>query len=295
MMRPLLDQRYAVGKLLVQTTHEQHYEAYHVSLGIAVRLIAVPFPEDVQLADPKHFRRCATQAASLRHQALPRLRDFFSGESSPDAKPTYYAVFDPHEGVPFTAYLAQRRGRSLCEALIYALALCDALDMLGRQAPLLSPYIALSPDALRVRAFGRIGLAELGVAHWLLPTLGPRPTTPQESVYFAPEVLAGNAGDARARIYSVAGFLWHTLVGSPPARSLEATPAAMPEVLETSLRSALNPNPERRYQTLDDFGQALGQAALQVLPQAMTLTRQLQRIPEESLYQAPPLARHSPL
>jgi serine/threonine protein kinase len=276
MSRPLLDDRYAVDQLLVQTMYEQHYSAFHVELGIPVRLVMVPPPADEQLADAQRFRRIATQLASLRHPALPRLRDYFIIPGSPTtASPAiYYAVFDQLPGIPFSTYLAHRRGRSLCEALVYSLQLTDALDLVGRRTPGLLPEVVLSPDTLRVRSYAHIGVEELGVARWLVPTLR-RHFTPEQSLYLAPEIMAGRAGDSRAIIYSIAAFLHHALVGSPPAVSglhLDEFVPAIPASLNQVVGQALNPDPSLRYRTLDQFGRALGQAALAVLPEAMALT-----------------------
>src|SRR5262249_51145228 len=163
------------------------------------RLVAVPSPANERLADPGHFRRIATQAASLRHPTLPTLRDYFTvSASSTSAIPaTYFAVFDQRPGIPFSSYLVNRRGRSLCEGLVYGLQLADAFDLVDRRAPWLLPNIVLSPQTLRVRSYARIGVEELGVAHWLVPTLR-RHSTPEESPYLAPETLTGEAGDCRS-------------------------------------------------------------------------------------------------
>jgi serine/threonine protein kinase len=276
MSRPLLDHRYAVDQLLVQTMYEQHYSAFHVELGIPVRLVVVPSPADERLADVQRFRRIATQVASLRHPALPRLRDYFTIPGSPTgASPAmYYVVFDALEGIPFSTYLVHRRGRSLCEALVYGLQLTDALDLVDRRTPGLLPEVVLSPDTLQVRSYAHIGVAELGVARWLVPTLC-RYATPEAKLYLAPEIVAGEAGDSRSSIYSIAAFLHHALVGTPPAVSglrLDEFVPAIPTALDRVVGQALNPDPSVRYQSLDQFGRELGQAALAVLPEAMALT-----------------------
>jgi hypothetical protein len=295
MSRLLLDHRYAVDQLLVETLYEQHYSAFHVELGIPVRLVAVPSPVDQQLADPQRFRHVATQAALLRHPALPRLRDYFTvpGSLSSATPAMYCAVFDQLPGIPYSSYLVHRRGRSLGEALVYGLQLTDALDLLDRRAPGLLAGVILSPSTLRVRSYARIGLEELGVACWLVPTLC-RHFTSEESLYLAPEIVAGKPGDSRSSVYSIAAFLHHALVSSPPAmsdpRPGEFVPA-IPASLHRVIGQALNPDPSLRFQTLDQFGRALGQAALQVLPEAMALasrswqlsTQKVSEIPRSTL------------
>jgi len=284
MPRPLLDHRYVLTQLLTERPGEWHYLGYHTELGIPVYVIAVSSPVRVRLVDGEHFRACAIAAACLKHQVLPQLRDFFSSKSAQTATSTYYAVFDTPLGTPFRAYLAGRRDRSLYEALAYGLQLCDALDLVERKAPRLLPLIALSPETLIVRTSMSIGLSELGVARWLTPTLCP--VTPTESIYLAPEVLAGNRGDCRSTLYSIAAFLHHALAGSPPAESRQRLddsgpilPPVLPAALEAVLEKALHSAPERRFPTLEAFGMALGRAAYQLLPVTMAETQPLSQKP----------------
>ena len=187
MAQPLLDHRYAITRLLCETACEQHYLADHVELGITVRVIALRPPLQRCMLDVENFHACATQAAGLRHQTLPHLRDVFFSSPMDQA---YYVVFDVTEGVTFATYLAQRGGISLPLALIYGLELCDALDLVGRAAPLLAPLITLSPRTLILRGTRPIGLLELGVTRWLIPSARPA-LPPAESIYLAPEVRAG--------------------------------------------------------------------------------------------------------
>jgi serine/threonine-protein kinase len=267
MAPPLLDHRYSLTRLLFETAYEQHYLAEHIELGITVRVIAVRPSLDDKTVDEAKFRGCATQAACLRHQTLPHLRDYVL--SSP-IEQAYYVVFDVAEGATLAAYLAERGRISLPLALTYGLELCDALDLVERVAPLLTPLITLSPQTLIVCGARPIGLLELGVAHWLISSVRPERTS-EESVYLAPEVRAGNAADSRSLIYSVAAFLYHMLMGHPwepdylPADEW-ARSSIIPEALYTALVRALDPIPERRFSTLDAFGIALGQTAYHVLP-----------------------------
>lgn len=277
MARLLLDRRYAVGKLLCQIAYQQDYLACDVSLDIPVRVAAVTSPKDEWQTDLAHFRSCAVQAAPLRHPALPRLRDFFSSEQHPLEPVTGYAVFDFCPAMPFTTYLERRHVSEVCEALVNGLTLCDALDMVERQAPLLLSHIVVSPRTLCVGGHGRIGLQELGVAGWLLPSMSLIQSA-QDGIYAAPEVLEGQTSSGRSSMYSVAAFVWHTLTGTPhPAGTLgqrqDQTAFMIPLAVLSVLTTALEPNPLRRYANMDAFGKALAQATVQVLPPSMKLTR----------------------
>jgi serine/threonine protein kinase len=262
MSQSLLDHRYALAELLLETTCEQRYRGYHVELGIPVLVIAVRSPVDGEAGNARNFRTCASQSANLRHEALPRLRDYFYSNA------THFAVFDACMGMPVATYLTQAE-HTLPEVLIHALQLCDALDLVERRAPRLLDSIILSPHTLQVRDRGFISLHELAVTRWLFPALHPE-LSPPERVYLAPEVLAGGSGDSRSTIYSISAFLYHALIGHPPEkedRQLDGPdPEPMiPPALRSLIQKGLEIEPQRRFSTLDAFGIALGRAAYPTL------------------------------
>ncbi len=269
MSRLLLDHRYALAERLLETTYEQRYQAYHVELDVPVLVIAIRSPVPGEAGDLRNFRSCATQSATLRHEALPRLRDSFSSNA------TQYAVFDACMGTPVATYLAQA-GHPLSEALIHALQLCDALDLVERRAPRLLNSLTLSPQSLLVRDRWSISLREPDVTRWLFPT-SHREQSPLERVYLAPEVLAGGSGDSRSLIYSISAFLYHALIGHPPPEDQPldwlGRESMIPVALQSLVRKGLELAPQRRFSTLDAFGIALGRAAYQVLPVAARQTR----------------------
>jgi serine/threonine protein kinase len=270
MSRLLLDHRYALAEPLLETTREQRYRGYHVELGIPVVVIAIRSPVDGETGDARNFRSCVSQSANLRHEALPRLRDCFYSNA------THFAVFDACMGTPVATYLAQAR-RPLSEALIHALQLCDALDLVERKAPRLLDSIILSPHTLFVRDRWYISLDEPDVTRWLFPAIHSE-SSPPERDYLAPEVLAGGSGDSRSTIYSISAFLYHALIGHPPAatdRQLDGPgPEPMiPVPLRSLIRRGLEIGPQRRFPSLDAFGIALSHAAYQIFPAAQRLRR----------------------
>ncbi|GEM_PF-2975487 len=270
--RPLLDQRYALTHVLLEAPHQRHYAARHTELGIPVRIIAVRSPAGGRMADPDHFRACATSAARLRHVALPLLRDFFCAEF------IYYAVFDYYDGVSLAAYLARQPRRSLCDALAHALHLCDALDYVARQTPELVPHITVSPDRLLRYGPTAIGLLDPGVAHWLTPSLSP--ATMADGAYLAPEVMAGDVVDERSIQYSIAAVFYHALIGRAlhGEVALAHDLAPLPSLaLRSVIGKALDPRPERRFASIELFGAALGWAARQMMPVSVASATPQQR------------------
>src|SRR5215469_14193264 len=229
MFRLLLDHRYALVERLLDDACEQRYQGYHVELGIPVLVIGIRSPVDGAAGDIRNFHTCAIQSANLSHQALPRLRDYFYYNA------THYAVFDASMGMPLTTYLAQA-GRTVSEALIHALQLCDALDQVERRAPRLLDSITLSPQTLMVRDRWSIRLREPDVTRWLFPVTHPQPS-PSECVYLAPEVLAGEHGDSRSIMYSISAFLYHALVGHPPEEDRRLDGAVTSPMISVALQS----------------------------------------------------------
>jgi len=106
--------------------------------------------------------------------------------------------------------------------------------------------------------------------------------------YIAPEQLEGSAIDCRADMYSLAAVLYHLIAGRPPLDapshaamvqqvyhsqpdSLVPLRAGVTEALDAVIRRALSKKPEDRFNTWDDFAQALaGLISNRLVPRAQT-------------------------
>jgi serine/threonine protein kinase len=123
-----------------------------------------------------------------------------------------------------------------------------------------SPFAAIR-SRLELLDFGiaRIGddAAEITQAGAVLGTPG----------FMAPEVLAGAPGGVPADIYGIAAALYYALTGKTPKDTNNAPAseviAGIPLAIDDALARALDSQPERRWDTADEFATALGAAGLE--------------------------------
>jgi len=86
--------------------------------------------------------------------------------------------------------------------------------------------------------------------------------------YASPERIAGHPSDERADVYSLGAVLHHLLTGLPPTLG-----GAGPEGMRAVLLRALDPSPERRFQTVAEFVAALARPVEPVVQQLPKPTR----------------------
>ena len=175
------------------------------------------------------------------------------------------------DGTTFSAKEVERIGVELCRAV----AAVHSAGLLHRD---------IKAQNVMVADDGRVVLMDFGTGRELHDAAdGSVSGTP---LYLAPEVLAGGAATARCDVYSVGVLLYHLATGSYPvqaadlaalrrahaARQQPDLPAAglvMPARLRRIVARALDPDPQRRYDTADSLGAAL--SALERVPAPLRL------------------------
>jgi len=257
----LLNNRYRIVDILGQGGMGSVYRAIDENLGVEVAVKDNFFTTEEYA---RQFKREAIILANLRHPNLPRVTDHFviSGQGQ-------YLVMDFIEGED----LRQRMERVGLipeeEVITIGAAVCDALAYLGSREP---PVIHrdLKPGNVKISPHGEIYLVDFGLAKTMhdihTTATGARAMTPG---YSPPEQYGTARTDQRTDIYSLGATLFAALTNTIPE---DALARAMDQVELTPLRKintrisrrlagviekSLNVRPDDRFQTAEEFKQAL--------------------------------------
>ena len=218
--------------------------------------------------------------AGLDHPGIARLLD---GGTTPDGRP--YFVLEYVDGTPVDVYCSEAE-LLLRARLRLFLRICDAVQYAHRN---LVVHRDLKPSNILVSRDGHVKLLDFGIARLLdpetdegLPTQtvsAGRAMTPE---YASPEHFRGEPVTTAGDVYSLGVVLYELLTGERPHDFSERTPEAMvrtiadrpprkpstrPTVLpgvdsrslrgdlDTIILAALDPEPERRYASVEALGE----------------------------------------
>ncbi|MEP6655530.1 MAG: serine/threonine-protein kinase, partial [Myxococcales bacterium] len=144
---------------------------------------------------------------------------------------------------------AEGRGISLKGASNLVAHVANALDHVKR----VTVHGALNPAIIWVNRTGRVKVSGLALAGGL-PGLARHgaPAGSPETVYVAPEVLAGATPSATSDVFSLGVILYELLTGHPPAPGHPLMPASavvaeVPAAVDAVIERALRADPDSRW------------------------------------------------
>ena len=232
----------------------------------------------------ERFLRERQILASLDHPHIARL---FDGGATADGLP--YFVMELVDGEPITEY-CRRRGLSLDARLKLFRAVCSAVQHAHQK---LAVHRDLKPSNILVTADGAPKLLDFGIAKLLSPDPGEAVTRTETAVrlmtpdYASPEQVRGGAITTATDVYSLGVVLYELLTGQRPyqfatyapmeiERAICETEAPRPSEaarqhtdaltklarqlagdLDNIVLMALRKEPERRYQSVEQFSDDL--------------------------------------
>jgi predicted Ser/Thr protein kinase len=205
---------------------------------VAIKVLAGERQGDLNFA--KRFEREAKLLAQLSHMNIVTVHDF--GE----ADGLYYLVMEYVDGVNLRELL--RDGKMAPEqALAIVPPICEALEYAHSKGIV---HRDIKPENILLDRDGRVKIADFGIAS-LVGVDGEKSGTPP---YMAPEQEKGIV-DRRADIYALGAVLYEMLTGERPAKNLVAPSkrVQMDVKIDEIVLRALEKEPERRYQTADEF------------------------------------------
>jgi eukaryotic-like serine/threonine-protein kinase len=269
---PLFYGRYELLSELGRGTSGVVYKAHDPKLD---RLVAMKIlrPELVSLEESgvglkQRFHQEAVAAGRLTHPAIVAVHDVGEAEGRP------FMVMEYIEGGTLADLLLGGRPLPLVDAAEIVVQVCAALDYAHRHGVVhrdIKPRnILVGPGVTKVTDFGTARI--LGASHTQTGTMLGTPA------YMSPEMVRGQAADPRSDLFSLGVVLYETLTGVNPfnaadlaavlyrivnleAPSVRHHNAELPPALDRVVRRALAKEPEARYATATDFGNALREAA----------------------------------
>jgi outer membrane protein assembly factor BamB/tRNA A-37 threonylcarbamoyl transferase component Bud32 len=244
------------------------YRARDLHFPNVVKLVAVK--EMINRApDPlvrktivQNFEREANILATLNQPSIPRIYDYFTeGERS-------YLVIEFINGKDLEAIIAEANGFLPEEKVLgWALELCDVLSFLHSHKPDPIIFRDMKPSNVMVNQQERIVLVDFGIAKPF--QTGQKGTMIGTEGYSPPEQYRGEATQL-ADIYALGATLHHALTRRDPRleppfsfaeRPVRKINPAVSIELEAIINTALQYNPEDRFQSAEAMKEALMNAA----------------------------------
>jgi serine/threonine protein kinase len=211
----ILQNRYRIEKQIGQGGMGAVYVAVDQRFGSTVAIKETLFlGENFE----KAFEREARLLNSLRHPALPQVRDYFSEEHN------QYLVMEFIPGEDLAERL-EKNGRAfeLDTVLDWTRQLLEALDFLHTQEiPVI--HRDIKPQNLKLTPKGQIILLDFGLAKGN-PTDASHLTNAKSIFgysrnYASLEQMQGTGTDPRSDLYSLAATVYHLLTGTSPVDAL---------------------------------------------------------------------------
>lgn len=265
-----------------------------VDRNVAIKVMHKHLADDPDFVE--RFRREAKAIGQIRHHNIMRVIDFdIDGDE-------YYMVMDYIEGGTLDSYMRKTGALPVEEALRLTGQLVDAVayaHQLGMVHRDIKPANVMFQDNSPV-------LMDFGIARLLsqekLTVTGSMVGTP---AYMSPEAIRAEEVDGRADIYSLGVMLYEMIVGRtpyeadsayamilkqlndplPPPRKLRPE---LPEFVEELILKTLADNPAERYQSAEEFYQAIQQALMTLTGQsAVSMATRPLRAPTSSPAEQP--------
>ncbi len=278
-----LPDRYRIIKRLGTGATGSVFHALDSTLqrDVAIKVLHEGFSE-VNVA---RFQREAQAASRLKHPNVVSVLDFGVHKNS---RP--YLVMEHLDGIDLQSLLKQERldPERVCRLFIQlcaALAHANSKDVVHRDIKPSNIIIQNTNGEEQVKIVD-FGLARLSDKDLSLTAPGVTLGTPY---YLSPEVISGQAADARSDIYSIGCVLFECLTGHPPFEgdSINATlimhtrdkapPLQNQDIssgLEQIVSKALEKNPEDRFQTSAELQSALADELNKLSkPETITVSR----------------------
>jgi outer membrane protein assembly factor BamB/tRNA A-37 threonylcarbamoyl transferase component Bud32 len=206
----------------------------------------------------RNFEREANLLASLDHRAIPKIYDFFTIHERS------YLVIEFINGSDLETLINNIKEFLPEERVVrWSIELCDVLNYLHCHKPDPIVFRDMKPSNVMINGEDHVILVDFGIAKPF--QVGIRGTMIGTEGYSPPEQYRGEASPL-ADIYALGATLHHALSHHDPRleapfsfseRPLRQINPNVSPVLENVVNKALQYDPEDRYQTIEEFKEAL--------------------------------------
>lgn len=238
------------------------YKARQKSLRrmVAIKVLPPELSED-ELRFPDRFQGEAETMANLSHPGIVAVHDFGNAGDG-----LLYFVMEFIDGTDVARRIERNGALPVDEALRITRAVCDALDYAHRHGVI---HRDIKPANVLIDGEGRVKVADFGLAkvagHSQQSGITRTNVAMGTQEFAAPEQLTpGAAVDHRADIYSLGVMLYQMLTGEIPRVMFKLPSRSRSELgtrFDALICKALETNPEDRFQSVEEFRQALDAGA----------------------------------
>ena len=274
----LLQGRYRIISQIGKGGMGTVYVARDENLGITIA-VKQNFFEDDRLIEA--FKREARLLASLRHTALPQVKDYFVDSTG------QYLIMEYISGDDLGTILEKRRHKmapigevkpfEVDDVVRWAEQLLDALDYLHTRAESVV-HRDIKPQNLKLAERSQIILLDFGLAKgnplWMTRVTSSGSLYGYTPNYAPIEQIRGVGTDPRSDLYALGATLYHMVTGSPPLDAATRADAFLggepdplrpanelngrvPNGLSVVLKKAMEPHRNNRYPSASEMLKAL--------------------------------------
>ena len=210
----------------------------------------------------QNFEREANILVTLNHPSIPKIFDFFTRNERS------YLVIEYIQGKDLEAVLNENPNMFLEDQVVsWSIELCDVLSYLHNHKPEPIIFRDVKPSNIMVNQTNHIVLVDFGIAK--IFRIGQKGTMIGTEGYSPPEQYRGEATPA-ADVYSLGATLHHMLTHRDPRleapftfaeRPIRKYNSAVSSELEAVINRALQYEARDRFQSIEEFHEALLQCA----------------------------------
>jgi len=209
------------------------------------------------------FVREATVLANLSHPNLPRVTDYFIIPSQGQ-----YLVMDFIEGEDLQQKIDQAGKLAVADIMTWISQVMDALIYLHTRVPSII-HRDIKPANIKITHEGKAVLVDFGLVKVFDANMKTTTGARAVSVGYAPPEQYGQGGtDVRSDVYALAATIYTALTEVTPLESVQRLsrdsliPAhtlrkEVPIGFGMAISKAMEPLPQNRFQTMQDFKKAL--------------------------------------